>query len=104
MRCARDPGLGEMYALVRSEALLAQRLDRIAHQVCAHSPRAARKAHFLCTPGCNPNPVPVQGHCCGHDWLSGTRYPRSTAFCMLAGRPDPSVVGLCSESGLQGCA
>lgn len=34
LRCARDPGLGEMYALVRSEALLAQRLDRLTHQVC----------------------------------------------------------------------
>ncbi len=32
MRCARDPGLGEMYALVRSEALLAQRLSALSHQ------------------------------------------------------------------------
>ena len=32
MACHRDPMLGERYALVRSEALLAERLDRLAHQ------------------------------------------------------------------------
>ena len=33
MACHRNPMLGEMYALVRSEVLLAERLDRLAHQV-----------------------------------------------------------------------
>ncbi len=44
MHCARDPGLGEMYALVRSEALLAQRLDRLTHQVLASAPELHRTA------------------------------------------------------------
>lgn len=33
MACHRDPALGEMYALVRSEALLEDRLNRLKHQV-----------------------------------------------------------------------
>ncbi len=33
MPCHRDPALGEMYALVRSEALLEDRLNRLKHQV-----------------------------------------------------------------------
>ena len=33
MACHRDPALGEMYALVRSEALLEDRLSRLKHQV-----------------------------------------------------------------------
>ncbi len=35
MACHRDPGLGEMYAIVRSEALLAGRLAALTHQVCS---------------------------------------------------------------------
>ena len=33
MGCHRDPGLGEMYALVRSQGLLESRLRALAHQV-----------------------------------------------------------------------
>ena len=33
MACHRDPALGKMYALVRSEALLEDRLNRLKHQV-----------------------------------------------------------------------
>lgn len=33
MPCHRDPALGDMYALVRSEALLAGRLSALTHQV-----------------------------------------------------------------------
>lgn len=33
LACHRDPGMGEMYAIVRSEALLAGRLAALAHQV-----------------------------------------------------------------------
>lgn len=33
MECHRDPGLGMMYSIVRSEALLAQRMAALAHQV-----------------------------------------------------------------------
>ncbi|CAL8471306.1 g10848 [Coccomyxa elongata] len=33
LACHRDPGLGEMYAIVRSEALLASRLAALTHQV-----------------------------------------------------------------------
>lgn len=53
MHCARDPSLGEMYALVRSEALLAQRLDRLTHQVCGSG-----RAHGLCGSGGRPGLQP----------------------------------------------
>ena len=33
MACHRDPALGEMYALVRSQGLLESRLRALAHQV-----------------------------------------------------------------------
>ena len=33
MPCHRDPALGEMYALVRSQGLLESRLKALAHQV-----------------------------------------------------------------------
>ena len=33
MPCQREPGFGEMWALVRSEALLEGRLARLAHQL-----------------------------------------------------------------------
>ena len=37
--CHRDPALPEMYALVRSEALLEGRLNRLTHQVSLSSGR-----------------------------------------------------------------
>lgn len=33
MKCHREPALGEMYALVRSEALLMQRMRALEHQL-----------------------------------------------------------------------
>jgi hypothetical protein len=33
MACQRDPALGEMHAMVRSEALLEERLRRLSHQL-----------------------------------------------------------------------
>ena len=55
MRCARDPGLGEMYALVRSEALLAQRLSALTHQA-----RASRTNSLSAiTRMCQHVPLPI---------------------------------------------
>ena len=48
MRCARDPGLGEMYALVRSEALLAQRLSALTHQARLAQPVQQPFARAAC--------------------------------------------------------
>ena len=70
--CHRDPALLEMYALVRSEALLEGRLNRLTHQVSLSPGASLLVLHESLLEPCLglSSPVPAvwehRGPCLGH--------------------------------------